>query len=295
MKILLSIFTLLCFTGLIAQETSNPTSDLKFVQVSGFIKSSDTTSVGWASVYNPRNKMVVLTNEYGYFNIIMTEKDTLEVACVGYEKKRFWLPSGYSATSYQTAVYLKRIVYTLGNVRIGLVDWDNFMDAFNKVPFDKANPIIGDVSAAARTYREAKRNFGYTINGPFSYLYNKFSKKARSMEKLEELLAQDDIKMEANKKLTSDLIQQVTDLSPEDIEQFLQFCDIGNDYAARASTYDLMVTIRDCYEYYKKSKPYFDKQNEIHGTSEDGSDTSDDVEVDIISPESPRDSTQTPK
>lgn len=261
----LSLFLLsVVSTTATAQVVTNNNPVL--VQVFGYIIQSDSTiTVPYASVYNPKNKMIALADGNGFFSMVMANTDTLEISCIGYEKKKFSLPKDYSMPTYSARVTMKRIIINLPNAYVGVINWEQFKQEFQNMPLvDHRNLIVGDPNVLARSYTEYKQNFGYTFKGPFTALYNKFSRKAKEMDKLQDLLNQDNIRTAANSNLTTELIQEVTGLTPQDVDEFVQFCSIDTEFAARSSKYDLMVAVSKCYDYYKKSKPYLDKKQEIY-------------------------------
>jgi hypothetical protein len=56
-------------------------------------------------------------------------------------------------------------------------------------------------------------------------------------------------------KLTRALITQVTGLNDdEQIDQFLGYCNMSNEFIANSTRYDIMVALDRCYDQYAKDR-----------------------------------------
>ncbi|MBE2247504.1 MAG: carboxypeptidase-like regulatory domain-containing protein [Candidatus Competibacteraceae bacterium] len=233
----------------------------KLVQVSGYVYQKDSSNtIPFVDIVNKKNKTGTITNVSGFFSFLMSTTDTIEFTAIGFKKYRFWLPSQIQETTYQTLILMEKVVYTLDQVDIGLFNYERFKKDFEsmKVPVDDNSIVAGDPTYYKR-YVAPKENFGYTIKGPFTALYNKFSRRAKELEKLQDILENENKNVTASMKLTKDLIVQVTGINDAEIDRFVGYCNMGSEFVANATTYDLMVAIDRCYKSYLADKDKKDK------------------------------------
>jgi hypothetical protein len=97
-------------------------------------------------------------------------------------------------------------------------------------------------------------NFGVTLNGPFSWLYNKFSRKAREMAKLADLKSQQLDEYTAVQRLTPQFISLATGVSEEHSMELAEYCNISQDALVNYTNYDLIMALQRCLVVYKKDK-----------------------------------------
>lgn len=228
----------------------------QLVLVSGYIIHQDAgVTVPFANLHNKRNRTGAISDINGFYTILVAPGDTIDVTAVGFERLKLALPMGYSESTYNYDIRLKRTIYNLNTVNITLTNYERFKSEFESMRLpEKSKIIVGDPSVY-KNYTPYKETFGYTIKGPFTALYNKFNRKARELEKLRELMQNDNINMSANMKLTKELINRVTGLTEdEEIEKLIMYCNIPSEFIANSTQYDLMVAIDRCYDSYTKDR-----------------------------------------
>jgi hypothetical protein len=104
-------------------------------------------------------------------------------------------------------------------------------------------------------YYSPRPGTGVLLSGPFTKLYEKFSRQAKEMEKLRSLMAGDVMEVKAQARLTPEMLQRITGLAPEDLDEFVKFCNLGTEFVAQATTYDVMVAVGKCHEEFLKAFP----------------------------------------
>lgn len=228
----------------------------KLVQVSGYVYQKDSSSViPFVDIVNKKNKTGTISTITGFFSTLMAVNDTLEFTAVGFKKFRFWLPANFNGSEYTVNIWLEKVIYNLDQVDISVFNYERFKKDFEsmKVPVDDQGLVAGDPTYYKR-YVAPKENFGYTIKGPFTALYNKFNRRAKELEKLQEILENQNKDAVASAKLTKELIQQVTGIDEKEIDRLLGYCNMGSEFIANATNYDLMVAIDRCYKSYQEDK-----------------------------------------
>lgn len=228
----------------------------QLVQVYGYVYQKDTSTViPFVDIVNKKNKTGTISNIMGFFSILMAVNDTLEFTAVGFKKFRFWLPPNFRGTEYNVNIYMEKVIYNLEQVDIGIFNYERFKKDFEsmKIPVDDNGLVAGDPTYYKR-YVAPKETFGYTIKGPFTALYNKFNRRAKELEKLQDILEKENKDAVASAKLTKELIQQVTGIDEKEIDRLLGYCNMGSEFIANATKYDLMVAIDRCYKSYLENK-----------------------------------------
>ena len=246
---ILSIFFLTSVANQLHAQT-------KLVQVSGYVYQKDSSNtIPFVDIVNKKNKTGTISNMTGYFSFLMATTDTIEFTAVGFKKYRFYLPIGYAEQTFNTIVFMESRVYQLDQVDIGIFNYERFKKDFEsmKIPSEENGIVAGDPTYYKR-YVTPKENFGYTIKGPFTALYNKFNKRARELEKLQEIIENENKDAVASMKLTKELIIQVTGIDEKEIDRFVGYCNMGSEFVANSTTYDLMVAIDRCYKNYQRDK-----------------------------------------
>ncbi len=227
----------------------------QLVQVSGYIYTSDSTGVvPFANINNKKTKTGVQATISGFYTILVAPGDTVEVTAVGYKKATLSLPKDFSGTSLHYDVPLKHLTYDLPTFTKYYIDMEIFTREFTamEVPEEKRYITVdqGQITSKA----PVKTNFGVTLNGPFSWLYNKFSRKAREMAKLADLKSQQLDEYKAIQRLTPQFINVATGVNEEHAMDLAAYCNISQEALVNYSNYDLIMALQRCLVVYKKDK-----------------------------------------
>lgn len=226
----------------------------QLVTVSGYVYQKDAPIViPFTNFINKKNRNGAVSDINGFYTMVVAPGDTVEITAIGFEKLKLSLPDGFEGANLTYNVYLKKNIVDLKTVTVGLMNYERFKQEFEamKLP-EQRKMVVGDPTVY-KNYVAPKENFGYTFKGPFTALYNKFNKKARELEKLQALMENDNKQMVASMKLTRDLVNQVTGLEKdEEIDSFLRYCNMSNEFLANSTRYDIMVAIDRCYDQYVK-------------------------------------------
>ena len=98
-------------------------------------------------------------------------------------------------------------------------------------------------------------NSGMVISGPFSALYEAFSRHAKIMRKYESLIRQDNLKLLVSKRYNMDIVQKITGLKDEqEVMEFMEFCNLEPEFIIRVSDYDLFCAVNDCLKKFMTQK-----------------------------------------
>lgn len=247
------------------------TLQAQLVQVSGFIwiRSDSTASIPYANVINKRTGRGIQSSHDGFYTILMAPNDTVEISAIGYKSKKITLPRGYSQNSYHKNIYLDPDIFTLKAYTVSGITWAKFKEAFESMEVVEEKKYVTLDPGAVESSAPDKTYFGYAVNGPISWLYNKLGKKARERDKLEELQEGKNADMEYTRRISDEFVMSFTNLPKDKISDFLQFCNNDVNFYAYATEYDIKAKLISCLPEYKKQNNIVDPQPEMKSNPTD--------------------------
>jgi len=90
---------------------------------------------------------------------------------------------------------------------------------------------------------------GVVINGPFTKLYETFSRHAKLESKHQALVKANHNFLQAAKLYNKDLGRKLTGLKDEKkIIRFMEFCDLEPEFILNTNAYELYFAINNCYK-----------------------------------------------
>jgi len=191
-----------------------------------------------------------VTNKEGKFKINAEASDTIHVSIIGYKTKRI-LAKELSIAEEFTIIELIEDIIQLDEISIYNVPTpEEFPDAFMELelPEDAVKINLPPIKATPPIqYNSETQMPTYTIKGPITALYMKFSKYQRMLaeanEKLEKYAAYD--------KYLYHLAESVTGYTEkQDIQAFLHFCNFEVAYIEEYNDYDLTQALEYCFVQY---------------------------------------------
>jgi len=248
-KSLLFLLVVFCFLNSQAQENGRQ-SVLK-----GHIFSADgITEIPYVQVVNLKRNTGSSSSERGYFSISASIGDSLEFSSIGYEKGYFEI------TDFDPGlkIYLIPKIYDLKGVEVNAYRSEKqFRQDFVILripPEDKPKINLPTLSKYEVNSGLASRGVGLTFGGPITALYKQFSTEAKELRKVEAFQQKYKLQKVYDVKYNKDLISKVTGLHGEDLDLFLKFCDLPQQFVLASNEYEIVVAINDCMKDFKKDK-----------------------------------------
>jgi len=205
------------------------------------------------------------SDDSGKFSINANETDTLLFQVLGYRNKKMVasnLSPDYSKIKLsQTKYPIKEVVVgPLGNYRQFkqmVLAYDPNKDKIKipglKEPKYRPIPIMED--------REYWKNPGLLLTSPFSFLYQNFSKEAKSKYKYHDEKKREPEQLRANIKYNKSLVSQLTGLKEEsEISSFMLYCNFSHDFIMITNEYDLCLIIKEKYKEYEDNRKKVEKE-----------------------------------
>lgn len=201
-------------------------------------------------IVNLNKAIGTVTNREGKFKINAEATDTIHISIIGFKTKRI-LADELSLTEEFKTIELIEDFFQLDEISIYNVPTpEEFPDAFmelelpdNYIEIDL--PAIADIPVVKHNSETNMPT--YTIKGPITALYMKFSKYQRMLaeanEKLEKYAAYD--------RYLYNLAESVTGYkAKQDIQAFLHFCNFEVAYIEEYNDYDLTQALEYCFVQY---------------------------------------------
>jgi hypothetical protein len=203
------------------------------ILVKGTVLENDSVStIPFAYVVNKNTKLGITTDENGIFNLKANYNDTLLISYLGKVPVKINLSKFSSSNGIVTLkIILMSKPQQLKEVTIRSIDFSKEQ----RIQYEKF------------IYKPQNNT---PLRSPISFLYDRFSKEARSREKLREFYEQDLIEEAARMRLTDQLIVRLTGNPSMNFDKLQSICHISNAYIATALEYDLYLQIRKCYKSY---------------------------------------------
>ena len=250
-KFILILFTVFMITSALSvygQTTATQSLD-SLIMVQGQLR--DITSgvpIPYAHIINSKFKRVEVSDTLGFFTILMRKTDTLIITAIGYEDTRFTLPGFWPANHYSGVIYVKEKVYHIEGVTVhGLGTYEQFKQKVLALDLSKDKVIKMQnyydriLTEEAIKYQKVSTGLSFSLRTP----------EERSLKKLakveEEQRKQDLIDSKFNKAI----ISQLTGLHGTELEKFMRYCQLPEDFILKAPEYDILVRVKELYENYK--------------------------------------------
>jgi hypothetical protein len=254
-RLVLFFVTLGAWQSLLAQQSA----ESKLLTLSGTVLSADSlTPVAGVHVLNNKSRIGATTDTKGYFTIAMHRNDTILFSAVGYEIYHFVLDADSKSNSPLVQIKLTPKIYELKEVDVHAIPTeDQFKKDFLslKLP-DEPELQLPQIKQPKLTDGvEYMPSGGVAVVGPFSAIYNKVSREAKEKKKVQALMAQEYKKKSYEAKFNKQLVQRVTGLKDQELEEFMKYCKLSEAMVLNAENeYEVVLAINNCFKEFKETK-----------------------------------------
>ena len=237
--------------------------DSSLVKVSGIIVDSDSiTPIPFVNIINNRTNKGTISDTNGFFRISILKTDTILFSSLSFEKKPFHL-SDTTAASCFFKIIMNNKNYKLAVVNVyALSKQSQFRYDFVHINLPEHLYIKGrKIYVPGIPNYDGPRNPNASpIGSPVSFFYSKFSKREKSIRKLNKLLKQDSINYIINSKYNEKIVYELTGLKGNELIEFIKFCDFDNHYLLKNTEYDIYTKIIQKHKNFKSRKTLPKKQ-----------------------------------
>jgi hypothetical protein len=205
--------------------------------------------IPFVTILESKSKTGVVSDENGYFSIALRPYDTLLFSSIGYETYRY-IVKGVSEKVQYIKVLLEPQTYQLQEV--GVYSIKNFQE-FKKdfINLDLPEEEKAYIPPPPPTYTgNGQPTVG--ISGPFTKLYDKYSKRGKEQKKAVVLRSDYGKHQRALDRYNRGFVVKVLGIEEEEADKVLSHCNFSVDYINTTNDYDLAIALQNCYTSYKK-------------------------------------------
>ena len=199
------------------------------------------------TIINKRTKQRAVSNAKGDFFIWASAGDSILTVAVGYKGNGI----KYDGTSNKPTITMKLDAIALAEVVVTEKRNENLkaeIDAFLRNPGGRAGMRQEIMKNMISTQNLSQPGIGISIDA----LYDMFSKQGKSRQKVAEFEMRDAKKFYAELRYNKRWVNYLTKLEGEELDTFMKFCTMSDDYILRASDYDLTYEVFKCFRQFKR-------------------------------------------
>lgn len=223
----------------------------QLVEITGIVLQQDSlTPLNGAAVYNKNSFLGTLTNKIGNFKMRVKPGDTLQITHLGYITYLL---------IFDEAEIPKEKIYV--SMKIKSYELEGVSVRAYRIREKKAKE-----QSMRRTDNQTIDMGPIHISGgpyyPGSGFYNPFggmsigvpigsfreARRQAQYEKIAKLIEKDKLKKFVNIKYNKKLVYQLTGLTGNDLENFMNYCKPDDKMVLQANDYDLAYFVLDCYD-----------------------------------------------
>ncbi|MDQ3534667.1 MAG: carboxypeptidase-like regulatory domain-containing protein [Bacteroidota bacterium] len=206
------------------------------------------------TVYNITKKSGVTSDYSGKFSIKFQPGDSIIFQSLGFENL-VWSTFIVSSEELYETIRMQQKTYELKSVDVTAFrtaeDFKKHILAMD-MPEEKKLEIPGLNMVRPEDFSGEGK---IVISGPISFLYDKFSRRAIDYKRFLVTKAgyerQQMLALKYNKEVVKKIIK-VED--PDELEEFMDFCNLQDAFIDSANEYDLIVAVNNCYDEFKLTK-----------------------------------------
>jgi len=221
-----------------------------YIMISGTVWNLHGDKLVGANALNQTRNYGTFTDANGQFFLVLGENDWLKVSMVGYKPYFMQVPEGLSAQTYSLNVTLVGDTTILKEtvIRPYPLTYTAFRQEFLalRLPEEKLqNRLLMPKTPFRRNYENPEG--GLLLPGPFTLLYNAFSKEAKELRKMQVLRERDALRDLLLAIISREVIyNRYACSNDEDIDELILYCGLTKEYLSSASHYLIARRINVC-------------------------------------------------
>jgi hypothetical protein len=208
--------------------------------------------VSRAYIHNVSFGFLAVADSAGFFSIPATVGDTLLFSSIGY----FWNMHVVEHTE-SIDIYMAPQVYELDKVRkYAMLPYHELTQKILEIPFYRDSLRLGLHFEKYYPMREyVPGQLSYSIDGLITAVYNSVNKHARNKIRAIELIENAHTIIVINQKFSKSLVQELTNLPDEQLDDFISFLHLTDDFLYHASQYVIIAYMYAQFDEYMLKNP----------------------------------------
>lgn len=200
------------------------------------------------NILNKRNGQIVATNENGDFYLRALKGDSILISTFGYNRKGFL----WDGIDKNPVIKEKLQPIMLRELVVEDKRWAELNRDINLLlanPYD-SKTLKSKIWRNMLNSNTSQPGIGISIDG----LYQMYSKEGKANRKLADLQFQDIKTFYADIKYNRQTVIQITKLPEEEVDAFMKYCKIPQDFILKATDYELTFRILKCLGGFRTSR-----------------------------------------
>lgn len=228
-----------------------------YIMIKGTVYNLKGETLPGANAVNISRNYGTFTDYGGKFTLILAKKDTLKVSMVGFKPFIFRVPEKLQGLNYSMNITLMAdtLILQETEIRPYPATYAEFRQEFVtlKTPEEK---IVKDMNLPTEPFRRRYENpeGGLLLPGPFSLLYDNFSKEAKQKKKMAEINRKNKLREKFIELITKETLEIKFACHTEDeIDELLYFCGISLGDIEIHKPYYIVSKLNNCADSWKKN------------------------------------------
>lgn len=237
----LLMFLVLPFNRLKAQS---------YIMISGKVWNLRGDKLIGAHALNKTRKYGTFADAEGQFFLVLAEKDSLKVSMIGYKPYYMRIPEGLASQTYSLNVTLvaDTLILEEAVIRPYPATYREFRQEFLtlKLPEDAIRDrLLMSKTPFRRNYESPEG--GLLLPGPFTLLYNTFSKEAKELKKMQAIREKESLRNQLLTIISREVIYNRYGCNTdEDFDDFILQCGLTKEYLSSTSHYLIARRVHAC-------------------------------------------------
>lgn len=243
-KVLFTVVLSLCILHAYGQDDSRTI-------MRGTVENAETREgVPFVHVLNSTAHQGTTTDGSGAFMIPVMAGDTLNFSVVGYESLQYIAGEQVPGAAEPVRITLRPSTVELKEVEVfAYRDAEALKDAILNLELPDTLERVVIPGAYTGPRREYRPN---PLKNPISFAFGGFNKQTRERIKLAEAKRETARWRGLREKV--DFIRETADIAEEEIDEFLQFCNLDYNKIEASTEYELALAVNHCIKDYKENR-----------------------------------------
>lgn len=223
----------------------------QYVMIKGQVWDLTGQKLVGAYAYNQTRHYGTFTNIDGMFFLVMNPGDSLKVSMIGFKPYKIKIPKNLSSDAYKLDVTLAADTILLKPTEIKPypATYAELKKQFVrlKLPEEKLRERLLIPNVLYRSKYSNPDGGGLALPGPFSLLYNAFSKEGKELKKMNVILEKNRIRDKLLEIISRETLEKQFHLRTDDeIDDMINKCGITEEMLSKNSGYSIVKHIMNC-------------------------------------------------
>lgn len=208
------------------------------------VEAEESSAVPNSYIINSKTYAGTVSNGIGYFELQVAKGDTLVISNIGYQFKYVSID--------------EELIQNIKEEQLFVLEPRNFLlDEVSIYAITSNNPKSMPMNEPRVPKNENVRlpkSVAPTMANPLDLLYYSFGKRPKQLAALRELQRADAYRQKLEEGNNREIIEQLTGIPKAEMEAFMFYCKYSDSEVRTLNDYQFLVSLLDCYEYYKREE-----------------------------------------